>query len=480
MAFSKNLVDTPGSDEWWVKRLAKSLGDRRPRIENLQMWLDGKPPPPWEMTGKQNREAYERLLSIASLNLAELIVSSTLYRVQVEAVSSGTNPTDEEAARIIELMLATDASAQFRQAIEWMLSLSVSYLLVRQVETENGMEGRITAEHPSEVVAEADPLDPAKNVAALKVYRDDARGRDVLVLYRAGYQRIAYKYGTTSIWKNRVSLNGYNWADEFFDSEFAGREDSELDDVPIYTLLNRFGVGEYEKHIPHMQRINHTILQQMIITVMQAFRQRAIKGVPGTDPKTGKQIDYANIFTSDPGSLWILPEAANVWESGQGDINQIISAVTKDVERLAIAAQSPLYALSSDAAQQSAASSELMREGQIFKAEDLQKRLTPRFAAAISHMLKFSGEKDLADRRKMRVIWAPARRSSLLERAQSGQLAASSGLPWQTVAEKFYEFSPAEIEQMKAHRMDDALNAVLNGASALTTSDVSNQTPVQG
>lgn len=463
MAFDKNLLKTPDSDEWWVARLSKALAQRRPRIEELQAWLDGKPPAPWQLDTKA-QDGYERLLSVASLNLAELIVSSTLYRTQVETVRAGTNPTDEQTEAMNAALLETDANAHFRQAIEWMLSLSVAYLLVREDESADGESvGRLSAEHPAEMIAEADPVDPAKNVAALKVYRDDTHDRDVLVLYRDGYMRVAYKLGTSTIFREKISLRGFEWAKESDKDEPPGTLKLSQPGVPVYTLQNRFGKGEFEKHIPHMQRINHIILQQMIITAMQAFKQRAIKGVPNADPETGEAIDYSNIFTSDPGSLWMLPESAEIWESGTGDINQLITSITKDVERLAIAAQAPLYALSSDAAQQSAASSELMREGQIFKAEDLQKRLTPRFAAAVSHMLRFSGQDTLADRRQMRVVWAPARRSSLLERAQAGQLAIASGLPVQTVAELFFEFSPAQIQQMEAYR---ASNALLDAGSS--------------
>lgn len=461
----------PGSDEWWALRLAKGIQDRRKRVEELQSWLNGTPPAPWEMKKESDRAAYERLVKIASLNLAELIVSSTLYRVQVETVRTVQDSDPEGDSVVNGLLLSSDAASQFRQAIEWMLALSVSYLLVRPVDADGGVEGRITAEHPLEVNAAADPQDPSKNVAAIKLYRDDALDRDVLVIYRQDYTRTAYKYGRSVIMRNTTpNLGEFVWDEEEESAEVPGLVENSVPGVPVFTLLNRFGVGEFEKHIPHMQRINHTILQQMILIALQSFKQRAVSGVPNADPNTGEPIDYDSIFTSDPGSLWIMPAAAKVWESGQADINPIITSVSKDVERLAIAAQAPLYALSSDAAQQAAASAELMREGQIFKAEDLQKRLTPRFAAAVSHMLKVSGDEERSDRSQMRIVWAPTRRSSLLERAQAGQLATAAGMPLQTVAEKFYEMSPAAIQQMLSHRADDALSNLLNAQNLGVTS----------
>lgn len=371
MRFDSDAVKTAGSDEWWLNRLTRGLAERRKRIDVLQSWMDGTPPLPFPIENSKARESYERLQRVARLNLAELIVSSTLYRSQVETVQTSVDSSSDGDDVVNGLLLASDATSQFRQAMEWMLALSVSYLHVYQVGAGDGVEGRLIAEHPSEVFAEASPVDPSKNVAAVKVYRDDEGDRDVVVLYRPGYQRTLVKYGRSVLPRSgRVGLGQFEWLDK-------DREDLPTREVPIYTLENRFGVGEFEKHLAHMQRINQTILQQMVIIALQAFKQRAIKGVPNADPKTGEPIDYSDIFTADPGAIWLLPEVANVWESGQADITPILTAVKRDIEMLAVAAQAPLYALSSDAAQQSAESAALMREGQIFKAEDLQKRLTP-------------------------------------------------------------------------------------------------------
>jgi hypothetical protein len=83
--------------------------------------------------------------------------------------------------------------------------------------------------------------------------------------------------------------------------------------------LNRNGVGEFEPHLDVLDRINHMILQRMVIATMQAFRQRAIKGdtedMPDKDPETGEEIDYDDIFAADPGALWRLPKVRDMWES---------------------------------------------------------------------------------------------------------------------------------------------------------------------
>jgi hypothetical protein len=59
-------------------------------------------------------------------------------------------------------------------------------------------------------------------------------------------------------------------------------------------------------HLPILDRINYTILNRLEIATLQAFRQRAIKGVPDKDAE-GNEIDYDDIFSADPGALWQLP-----------------------------------------------------------------------------------------------------------------------------------------------------------------------------
>jgi hypothetical protein len=49
---------------------------------------------------------------------------------------------------------------------------------------------------------------------------------------------------------------------------------------------------EFEPFIPLLDRINQQILQRMTIATIEAFKQRAFKGLPQKDPSTGADIDY--------------------------------------------------------------------------------------------------------------------------------------------------------------------------------------------
>jgi hypothetical protein len=44
----------------------------------------------------------------------------------------------------------------------------------------------------------------------------------------------------------------------------------------------------------------------MTIATIQAFKQRAFKGLPKVDEQ-GNEIDYEGMFVSAPGAVWDLP-----------------------------------------------------------------------------------------------------------------------------------------------------------------------------
>jgi hypothetical protein len=95
-------------------------------------------------------------------------------------------------------------------------------------------------------------------------------------------------------------------------------------------------MGEYEPHTDVLDRINHEILNRMTIATHQAFRQRAIKGLPKVyDEETSQEIDYAGLFTAHPAAVWQLPAVGgDVGVRRQLDLQPILDAVKDDVKHL--------------------------------------------------------------------------------------------------------------------------------------------------
>jgi hypothetical protein len=481
MTLDPKKAKQPGTDEWWIIRLSEKLGDRLPRIRELEGWMEGNPP---HLAGPddESNPGFERIRKFARLNLAELIINAPLYRMQplaFKTASAGDENGDSEAAKYWKQNDMKVASAKI---IEWMLTFADSYGSVGLRNPSDRSSGPLMRpEHPSQCITEEDPNNPGYALAALKIYRDDLTNSDIAVLYRDNYYRVAYHEGNSSVlprknqrrWK--ISPGSWTWAaPEVDDDEIlitdAGDEvnPTYTKHPPIHLFQNRQGKGEFEKHLATLERINHTILQRMIIIAFQAFRQRGVKGVPNTD-KDGKEVDYRDIFQSDPGAVWILPETADFWESGQADIGPVLTAVKDDIIHLAVSSSTPLFSVVPDAANGSAEGAALQREGLIFKTEACIALADGAFCRMMGSVFEIVGDVERSDVYAIEGLWASPRRSSLQERATAAVQAMVAGTPWRTVMEKFLELTPAEIAEAETQRLDDAFMKSLMGDTEVTT-----------
>jgi len=476
MPLDPKKMKKPGTDEWWLHRLCKAQGERLPRINELQSWMDGNP-----NQLRADEEGFDRILSIARLNLAELIVNAVLYRMKPLAFRTAAADDQNGDAEAEKHWKRNNMKVASSQILEWMLTFADSYSSVGlRVPGDRSSGPLIRPEHPRDVITEDDPANPGYALAALKMYRDDLTDSDVLVLYRDNYYRVARKYGASTLptaKSKHFNIRAASWTwdpPEVPEEEVLYTEDDDAVNPtytsapPIHLFRNRQGKGEFEKHLPTLMRINHTILQRMIIIAFQAFRQRAVKGVPNTDNE-GNEIDYQDIFKSDPGAVWILPEIAEFWESSQADFGPVLTAVKDDIIHLAVSSSTPLFSVVPDAANGSAEGAALQREGLIFKTEACIDLADGGFCRTMASVFEILGDEERANVDAIEGLWASPRRSSLQERATGAVQAKVAGVPWRTVMEKFVELTPAEIAAAETQRLDDAYMASLLGTTEQTT-----------
>jgi hypothetical protein len=239
--------------------------------------------------------------------------------------------------------------------------------------------------------------------------------------------------------------------------------------VPVVGLPNRETLsdrregqgrswGEFEPHRAILDRINYTILNRLEIATMQAFRQRGIKGVPTHDAQ-GNEVDYDDVFAADPGALWLLPDTAEVWESGQVDLGPIRQALRDDVQDLAAVTRTPLFYLTPDATNGSAEGASLAREGLVFKTADRIVQASEAWEQVMSLAFLFAGDEARARRGDMEALWAPPERFSLAERYDAASKAQAAGVPWRAVMTDVLQFSPQQVDRMEADRATDAFLA---------------------
>lgn len=453
-----------------MKRLFAQLHDRKRRTR-LQMLHDYRRGEARLPQGADNmREAFRVFQSKARANFCDLIVSAVSERMTPTGFQTAIDADVTGDAEVGRLWSRSGLDVVAADVHDLMLSLGESYVIVGQLDEEVGTP-LITSEDPRFLVGEPDPTNDRRLLAALKVLHDDAEGEDRAYLYLPGSGTAS---GNAEVWVARRTATAFLVADSErlvtpstpipgfdprgweWDQDRSGQLPHPR--MPVIRFVNKDGLGEFEPHLDVIDRINHQILQRMVISTMQAFRQRAAKNLPLTDPDTGEEVDYSEVFVADPGALWQLPEGTELWESGQVDLTPILSAVKNDVEHLAAQTKTPMHMMSPAGVNQSAEGASLIREGLVFKVDDRIARTGFRWAQVMAVVLLAANMAERADIAKLRTLWAPSARLSLAERADAATKLKDI-LPRRSLLTLVLGLSPAEADQVMSEIADDQLLA---------------------
>jgi hypothetical protein len=448
-------VSDPTKPGWWFNRMAKDLAARAPGYQLLDSYMSGESALP-VATSKAVKESYQRLMRISRTNYAELVVEATRERMMPLGFRTGATDDDlgdKEAWRIWQAnSLDADSGIGHRGG----LSMGRFYVMVGGIDSELGVPV-ITLEDPREVITVQHPMKRRQSIAALKVFRDELYGVERAFVMVGGF---IYRYfRQVPFSRSLVTHNGHgaglldgDWEEESF--EPLGTPPNI---IPVVEFTNRTKLGgrepfgEYETHLGLLDRINYTILNRVEIATLQAFKQRAIKGVPTHDAK-GAAIDYSDVFDADPGAMWQLPDTADIWESGEVDLGPIRSSVQDDVQALAAVTRTPLFYLTADAANGSAEGASLARESLIFKVRDRLSQYGESWEQVLATAFAIAGDEARANRVDMEVIWANPEHFSLAERYDAAVKAQAAGVPWRQIMQDILQFSPQQIERMEAER----------------------------
>lgn len=446
----------PSTPEQWLAVLSARIDARAALIDEQRQYLTGNAPLPEGAT--THRDAYQQFQASARTNFPELVVDALVERMVIAGFAVDGEGTDNDTARAIWRRSRMDAgSADVHRD---MAGVGYGYAMAYRA-----ADGRVRISHepPEFVIVDVDPTNPDDVRAGLKVWRDTTAGVDVAMVHTPGqvtrFQRPAKiqaasqstlyrsadgsfepsRHGGTAPPFTQPSKWAGDW--ELYSDGLTG-----LDRVPIVQMVNRGGLGEFATHTDLLNRINWTVLQRLIISAMQAFRQRAIKGdLPEVDGE-GNAIDYAAMFVPGADALWTLPEGVDLWESGQTDIQPILSSVKDDIQQLAAVTRTPMSVFQPDGANQSAEGAALAREGLVFKAEDRIARVTASWDILMGMALELDGQPGA----QVETVWTPAERTSLAERADAATKAAD--LPWRARMQHIWGFSGDEIDAMEAQR----------------------------
>jgi hypothetical protein len=488
-------VDDYQSPAWWIKRLSSELLRRnqspqwrttsltreaRPPLDLLSDYLRGDPPLPKVAEGWQ--AGFRQYMRMARMNYAELVVEPTRERmipIGFRTAASDDENGDSEAARV---MAVQDLELKLTDAFDSMLGLGDGYAIVGLPDEESGVP-LITAEDPRQVITAHDPA-TGRGLAGLKLFRDEWDAKDWAFLYLAGERGEPVQLWVAS----RGGISGLSASSRFMPKTWEWDPDRHgavlpFDRLNVVRFQNRRGVGEFEPHLDVLDRINDTLLDRVVISKIQAYRQRAIRGLPetsdGAEPTEdgSNVIDYTDVFSADPGSMWQVPEGVEFWESSPVDLGPVRLAIQDDVKALAAVTRTPLHLITPDAANGSAEGAALMREGHLAKVKDRRRRAGSGLAELMSLAFSAMDDEQRADRSGIVTIWEPAEQFSLTERMSAATQAKAAGLPQDAVFTDVMQYRPEDVDRLNGMRAKDLLYA-LTQAPAVDSSTPLASNPV--
>lgn len=474
-----------GSPGWWLQRLAEKLYDRRysprwagstveggfylpavrPPLERLDMYRRNQPPPTkiaekWGVTSKD----FARL---AETNWALLVTEGVRNRLVPNGWRTGADNNrdgDAEARRIADV---NEFDIKFQDTAGDMLNLADGYMMVGGPRRNSDIPV-ITSEHPRSTITAEDPV-TGEEMASLKILRDEWTGRDFVYLCIVGaptvqYVAISDDKADFALWGGVWKFVPESWS---WDESKGGVSGKPLPPAmnwrcPITRFPNSGGVGEYELHLQLLDRLNDGVFERIVIAKHQAFRQRALKGLPSEypadHPKAGEEIVWdKNAFSADPGSLWDLPDGVDVWESQPIDLGPLRLANKDDAVMLAAVTSTPLYFITPDAASGSAEGATTQREAFIYRVEDRRRRTDSRQARVFSNCFSIMGDTKRAQVELIKTNWNPAERYSLLTKMQAAQLAKQAGLGQSAIYTDVMGYGPADVDRLEEDRAEGLL-----------------------
>lgn len=450
----------PGSDDRLLIQLGGKLSAGLERYQKLRSHLKG------EATvidggNKHLAATYTRFLNLSRLNMAEPIVKAMTTRLRVIGFETTTVGDAEGDAAAQELWEAANGGIVTNSVTHDTIAHGLGYgIVARSADgTPVFMRGA-----PWNTYAKRSLQTPWKADAAISYTWLEDEGLEVLTLFRPGTQRLAVRRSDFAT----LTEDSESW---FMDTDWTWATDEPVsldwtDEVCVVPLQTPEELGRFETHTDALDRINTKIFQRLCIIVMQAFRQRAIKGnlpefYPDNDPlgRGGQRIPYDQIFESGPAALWRLPPDAEIWESAVTTIEGLITDSKEEIRNLATVTGTPLYILMPDAVGGSAQGAALARETIVEDVKDEQEYLKTFMASVMRLMFAASGS-PRSDR--VRVKLEPPDRASMVEKAQAAS--QSKGiLPNRTIWREIFQFSPAQINQIEQDEADDKFSEVDGG-----------------
>lgn len=443
-------VDSP---EWWANRLHKEMRDReigrgwsqetlsnergvRPPLKLLDAWRRNEPPLPSGGSQSWQRE-WSHVLRMTRTNAAELVVSSRTERIVPLGWTTAADSDADGDQKAEEIAKRNNLRTVVGEAIEDMLALGDGYLIA----TKSNGKARILRGTPfATITAERG----GETIAALHLDHDTWRGVHEAWLFLA--PREQGDRGALMIARKEKG-GRYEWTSD--GGSFPARH------FPVTRLRNKDGVGEFERSLSDLTRINDSLFNRLVLTKLQAHRQRGLQrpALKGDDPEIDIEFDPAD-FETGPNALWDLPPGVSIWESAAADLTPVRSIVDDEFRILASTTKTPIWVMLPGSQNQSATGSEKADSAFLSLVADRQHRVDVALSRVLAAAFAIEGDEERADPTKIGTLWAPQERYSLTEKARA--FAAAYGkMPFDKLATDVWQVPPSDLPALNAARGRD-------------------------
>ncbi|MCR8576473.1 phage portal protein [Streptomyces sp. Isolate_219] len=445
---------TPGSPGWWFKRLAEKQVRRLPELHRLHRYAVGDADLP--EGDNRVRETFQKFQRKARSNYIGLLCESLLERLRVTGFRAGSDATSADDKDAWAMWQANSMDADIPLGFRAALYMREAYLFIGPPNGSAGKYPVITVEDPREMIAEMDPLRKRRPLAVLKMWNDTIVGQRRALLMVGGdfHSYTAPLQNEASYAYDGFSLD--SWTASGSAPNPAGRP-------PVVRLANRMDIdgtclAEAEDVIDIQDRINNQILDRLVISKMQAYRQRWVTGASFED-EDGNPMEP---FKPGADLVWAVEdETAKFGDFSQADLTPILSAVRDDVRDMAAISRTPAHYLLGEFINAAGDAFDASETGLVAKAKERMAH----FGEAIEEAIRIGYlylKDPRADAFDSEVQWGDPQRRALAEMADAATKLSAAGVPWRTLM-GVLNFTPQEIDRMAAERASDALLA-----SALT------------
>lgn len=446
----------PESAREWLDVLNKRLDARRPEVDLYEAYYAGEHRLAFQTS--RFRETFGSLFKAFADNWCALVVDASVERLAVEGFRFGGETEADENAW--EIWQQNDLDAQSVLAHTEAVKCGESYVLVAPP-PEGEKLPYITVEHPSQCIVAHAPGMRRRRQAALKKWADEEG-----FAYANVYLPDSVHHFKSLRKISDPGMGGKIEWREHAEADHPAMESHELGEVPMFALCNAPGMmtggtSDLQGVIKPQDAINKLTADMLIASEFAAYPQRWATGLE-VDPEDPDAILHVKQWLASMANVWAVgdPEA-KFGQFAAADLRNYTGAVEMLVQHIAAQTRTPPHYL-------------LGQSGTFPSGESLKSTETGLVAKCKRKMVSFGDTWESMMRCAMRslgalpanaeqleTLWRDPESRTTGEQTDAAVKELSIGIPRELIWRRRLGMSPQEIQQAKAMKFDEDLQAAL-------------------